>query len=427
MAKNFLNDIRPAGQEERRGRPKRIEDEPLQESTRPVQLPPRFREKTFQHAQPRRSRRTLWIIVVLVILGGLIAVANFFSSAKVQITPKSEGITLENSLFNATLAGDAETLSFQLVKLTGSAEKVVTGGTPTTVLTKATGKVVIYNNFSKTPQKLAIDTRLATSDGKIYKTDVALTVPGFKTEGGKQVPGSIEVGVHADLAGPTYNIPLSDFTIVGFKGTPKYDKFYARSKTVMSGGASGQGIALSEADSKIAREAALAILRDKLVAETKASLPDEAILLPGAYVIREDADSGQTVADKNVMIVKGSMYGILFNEKDLAKKIAEVSVSQFDGAAVDVPEIESFTIDIKNKDTLTDTTSTVSFTISGSGKVVWQIPTTEIVTKLLGSKKREVGQNLSAFPSVEKASVKVFPFWSLRLPKDAASVEVNVD
>lgn len=424
MAKNFLNDIRPARKEESNAR---MDDEPLEVSSRPVQLPPRFKERSFQQTPARRSRKMLWMFVVLVVLGAGIAVLSHFASAKVTIVQKSEDIALDSSIFNATLVGDDKTLSFKLVKLTGSAEKVVTGGTPTTVTTKATGRVVLYNNFSAAPQKLTIETRLTTTDGKIYKTDVATTIPGTKTEGGKVVPGSVEVGVHADVAGPIYNVGLSDFTILGFKGTPKYTKIYGRSKTVISGGASGVGIALSEADSKVAHEAALGILRDKLIAETKASLPESYILLPGAYTIHEDADSGQTVADKNVMIVKGVMYGILFNEDEISRKIASVAVSQYDGADISIPELNAFTVDLKNKDTITDTTTTVSIAISGKGRVLWTVPQDQIITKLTGSKKRDISMNLSSFGSVKKASVSVMPFWSIHLPAKPASIHIKIN
>lgn len=429
MAKNFLNDIRPASKDDRkeeRAARRMEDDDEIEVSRRPVQLPPRFRERSFQPSPQRRSKKIIWIIAVLAILIAAISILSHYSSAKVTIVQKSQDISLDNSTFNATLNGDDKAVSFKLVKLSGSAEKVVTGGTPTTVTTKATGRVVIYNSFSSAPQKLDIETRLSTPDGKIYKTDVATTVPGSKTENGKVTPGSVEVGVHSDQAGPSYNIGLVDFTIVGFKGSPKYTKIYARSKTAMTGGASGMGIALSEADAKVAHEAALGILREKLVSEAKASLPDGSILLPGAYVIKEDADSGQTVADKNVMVVKGSLYGVLFAEAEFSKKIASVAVSQFDGADVTIPELNTFTIDLKNEESITDTTSTASFSISGKGHVLWVVPQDQIAAKLAGSKKRDISTNLSSFNSVKRASVSVMPFWSMRLPESSSSIHVSV-
>ena len=425
MAKNFLNDIRPSttSREDKRSR---IEDVDIEESARPVQLPPRFRERTFTPAPRGRGRKTIWILVVLVVISGAIATLTYFASANVSIIQKAENITLDNTSLNATLAGDDKTLSFKLVKLTGSAEKVVTGGIPTAVAIKAAGRVVIYNNFSTAQQKLTIETRLATTDGKIFKTDTAVTVPGFKTVAGKTTPGSVEVGVHADAPGAAYNIPLSDFTIFGFKGTPKYTKFYARSKTVMSGGASGTGIALGEADARVAHEAALSILREKLTAEIKTSLPDASVLLPGAFVLKEDPDSGQTVADKNVMVVKGAMYGILFNKDEFSKKIASIAVSQFDGGEITIPELSTFTIDIKNKEAINDTASTVSFSVSGKGHVLWQVPVGEIVAKLVGTNKHDIGKNLSLFGSVAETSVKVSPFWSIHLPSKPESIHVTV-
>ncbi len=423
MAKNFLNDIRPAGHAEKR---ERIDSEPLLESTRTVQLPPRFREKNFSSDYHQKPRKLIWTIAALVIVIGTVVVMNIFSSASITITPKSEDVSLDKTDFSASLAGDSKTISFKIIKISGSSEKVVTGGTPTTVLTKATGKVVIYNNFSTAPQKLAIETRLNTTDGKIFKTDTALTVPGTKIVGGKVTPGQIEASVHADQPGSTYNIALSDFNILGFKGTPKYDKMYARSKTIMSGGASGQGIALSEADARVAHEAALGILRDKLVAEAKASLPESSVLLTGSYVIREDSDSGQTVSGKNVMIVKGSMYGILFNEAEFSKKIAETSIGQYDGADIFIPKISSLTIDLKNKETISDTTSNISFSVSGQAKVVWQIPKSEILKKLLGAKKKNIATSLSSFESIENVTVDMFPPWSMKLPSKEKSVKLIV-
>lgn len=426
MSKNFLNDIRPSG---RGNSHDRIDDDEIVEKKgKSVQLPPRFKEKSFEPAnfRPRSSRKIMWIVVIFVIIGAVISIASYYTSAKVNIIQKSSEVSLENSAFNATLAGDEKNLSFKLVKLSGSAEKIVTGGTPTTVNTKATGKVIIYNNYSSAPQKLAIDTRLATDDGKIYKTDIALTVPGTKTEAGKTVPGSIEVGVHADEAGPTYNLGLSDFTIVGFKGTSKYDKFYARSKTAMTGGASGQGLVLSDADQKVAHEAAMAMLKSKLISEAKASLPESTVLLKNSYIIREDPDSGQTVADKNVLIVKGEMFGIIFNELELSQKIASTAINNFDNAPVKIPKLDEFVVEIKNPETIVDTTSTISVSISGKGKALWQIPEDKILEALTSAKKKEVNTLLADFPSVEKASVKIRPFWSLKLPSKSESIQIVV-
>jgi hypothetical protein len=149
-------------------------------------------------------------------------------------------------------------------------------------------------------------------------------------------------------------------------------------------------------------------------------------LLDGAFVINEDPDSGQTVADKNVMIVKGSIYGVLFDELELSKKIASTEIAQFDGADITIPELNSFVVDLKNRDTINDTTTSVTLTITGNGHVAWNVSKSKIVNDLAGTKKKDVTTNLSKLPSIEKASVKVSPFWMMKLPTNTESITVNV-
>ncbi|MSR71697.1 MAG: hypothetical protein EXS50_03530 [Candidatus Taylorbacteria bacterium] len=64
----------------------------------------------------------------------------------------------------------------------------------------------------------------------IYKIDSAVIVPGYSTKAGEIVAGSTTTTVTAEKAGTDYNIPLSDFTIPGFKGDPKFTNIFARNE-----------------------------------------------------------------------------------------------------------------------------------------------------------------------------------------------------
>ena len=100
--------------------------------------------------------------------------------------------------------------------------------------------MIIYNNFTSQNQKLIKNTRLETPEGLIFRIGESISIPGKKTENGKNIPGQIEIAVYADSAGDEYNIGLTDFTLPGFKNDPaRYKSFYARSKTKMEGGFSG--------------------------------------------------------------------------------------------------------------------------------------------------------------------------------------------
>ena len=91
---------------------------------------------------------------------------------------------------------------------------------------KAHGSVVIYNEYNSSPQTLVATTRLESSDGKIFRLTKNIVVPGTTVVGGSPQPGAIEAEVVADQAGSEYNIDQTKFTIPGFSGGPKFDKFY---------------------------------------------------------------------------------------------------------------------------------------------------------------------------------------------------------
>ncbi|PIU99311.1 hypothetical protein COS59_00465, partial [Candidatus Wolfebacteria bacterium CG03_land_8_20_14_0_80_36_15] len=106
---------------------------------------------------------------------------------------------------------------------------------------KARGEVTIYNTYSSDDQPLIANTRLLTPDGKVFRLEKLIVVPGAKIIEGKIVSSSVKTSVVADKAGQEYNIgPVSHFTIPGFQGSEKYQSFYAKSDTPMTGGFVGE-------------------------------------------------------------------------------------------------------------------------------------------------------------------------------------------
>ena len=66
---------------------------------------------------------------------------------------------------------------------------------------KASGKIMVYNNFSSEPQRLIIRTRFETKEGLIYRIPESIVVPGKTVKMGWETPGSKEIGVFADEPG----------------------------------------------------------------------------------------------------------------------------------------------------------------------------------------------------------------------------------
>ncbi len=424
MAKNILEDIKPLS---RPGRPHVPEYKNISEP-RPAaeeHLSPRF----FEDEPPvTRRRKGPWIIAGIALVVLFFALSFLFARATVKVTPKTQQVDLGSTVLVAKKdSTDTEALSFELMTLSADEAATVPNATAKTVAQKASGKVVVYNNFGPAAQKFAPDTRLETKDGKIYKISGAITVPGTTIKNGETIPGSLEVTVYAEKPGEAYNIDLSDFTIFGFKGTPKYSKFYARSRTPISGGSTGLMYVASNTDGKTAYDAAALKLRDKLIKNARAELPKGFLLFDTATVtVVDDAPTVFSSKDPTVPItVKGTLYGFIVDEKQLTQKIAENSLSQYDGKPVSIPDMSTVSVILKNKDKSAPADVTeITLGLSGKAGLVWDVDPGTIANALVGKKKSQFQGILAGFTNVDTADVSIRPLWRGSFPENTKDIHV---
>ncbi len=372
-----------------------------------------------------RSKYGLWVVALVSVGFLLFALSFLFTKAKVVVVPKSFDENLSLNLSATKDSADPTALSYDLVVLEGIEEKSVAAGTEEDVRVPATGRVVIYNAFSTAPQLLAIETRLEGSNGKIYKTDTKLTVPGMKGSS----PGSIEVGVYAAEAGPDYNSEPLDFKIFGFKGTPKYTKFYARGKGEISGGFIGKRTVVAPAD----RDRAVAELRiglqSKLYKKAADQLPAGFILFKGATVLdvpesgisaEPDASGGTTLS------IRGTLSGVLFDEKKLAKKIAENTVPKYNQEDVFIPNFGLLDFSLTGLVGALAEANNVVFNLTGPAKIVYGLDQKKIAEDLAGKAKKEYNAILSTYPVVS-AELVLRPFWKTSFPEKPEDIEIKVN
>lgn len=380
-------------------------------------------------------------VLAAVVLVGAFFYGIFFYDAVLTITLKHADVALQNQEFvaggssDAGVVVDADPLTFQLMTLSDedSSELVATGEKNVTV--KSSGKIVVYNNFGPQSQILIKNTRFQTPDGKIYRIHDSIVVPGQKTVGGKKVPGSLEVDAYADAAGPEYNIGLVDFTIPGFKGSPRYDKFYARSKTPMTGGASGLMKVVSDTDVQKAKDTLIGSLKEKLFTEALAQKPKGTILYKDAvfYTFTDSVDNGATATadSKSVkLVVKGSLTATLFNEENLSKRIVKLSAASVDVSPNDrilVTNISELGFSLKNPSTTPPKEGDIyTFLLSGTAHAAWQVDTAALAGKLAGVKKADYKNVFAEFPGIEKANAHIRPFWKTKFPSDSTKIRVEV-
>ena len=380
-----------------------------------------------------RPRYMLWFVAVISVVFLFFALSHLFLNVVVTINPKVENVVLDENL-SASKNGDINALSFDLIIISGEESEIVQTTETKNVSERARGVVSIYNAFSSAPQRLDIDTRLEGSNGKIYKTQKQVIVPGMKGN----IPGSVEVGIYGKEAGEEYNSGPLDFTIFGFKGTPKYSKFYARSKGEITGGSDGKMPVVSDAQKLAATNDLKKVLQTELFKKATDQIPKGFILFKDAALLRVD-DSNINIVSSNddtfSMKLKGTLYGFLFNIDKLTKKIAENNISEYDDSDVYLANIQDLVFSLpseqaslSNKDGVSlEDIKNINFNLKGTTKIIWKLDETQLKTDFLGKSKKDFYQILLQYPNIDSADLVISPFWKTSLPDKTKNIKVIVN
>lgn len=398
----------------------------------PLKAPIREKPREFQEPQDipyleaDNSRFGIWVIAFFAVIILLFALSFLFRGAKIVVTPRIVEVALDETMI-AFRDGQAGQLSFDTVALSGEETTTILTSEVKEVVRKASGRVIIYNNYSSNSQRLLIETRLETPDGKIYKTDVPLIIPGQTVENGEKIPGSVEVRVYADQPGGQYNIGMSDFAISGFKGGPKYDKFYARSLTSITGGKIGELYVLGENEGLQALENLRETLSLKLAQQITSQLPLNFVLFSDTtiYKTEEKTEFFESEQPEIVLTEKGKLHAFIFNQKQLAQEIARQVVSDFDDAVVIITNLDEIVFTLEDREQIDpETEDQISFSVTGNVKIVWNIDEALLKQSLIERRKKEFKKILSQFENIDSAEVVLRPFWTRTFPEKTKDIKI---
>jgi hypothetical protein len=269
-------------------------------------------------------------------------------------------------------------------------------------------------------------TRFQSPEGKIFRIDRNIIVPGAEIEEGKIVPSSIEVEVIADQPGTDYNIGPTNFTIPGFKGTPKYASFYAKSKTEMAGGFTGKVKVVLAEDLERAEEDLTEELKNEVNQTIQEQIPTDLKLVEGGLkekITKVSTVEEGTEADNFTIEIKAIVRALLFKEEDL-KSLADLNlISQIRENKMPLPETQQ----INYEEPVIDwTKGEVTFNLHINEGVVWQIDTAALKKDLAGQSEVEVRSYLANRSEIEKAKVTFWPFWVKRIPLQEKKIEIEV-
>jgi len=377
--------------------------------------------------------KKVFVILLLVAVFVFVLTATFvFPKADATIKPASETAQLNiDILFDS----EAKTVDFednvvpgQIFKMTKSVVQEFQATKEEDIRKKAKGTITIYNGYSSEPQTLVKTTRFESPDGKIYRIQETITVPGAKIQGGTIIASAIDAEVVSDEAGEAQNIAPTNFVIPGFKGTDKYSGFYGESKVAMTGGLIKKGIVVGESDVSKAE----ATLKDELLIQAK----DELIKQMGEdFILAEESLTAEISestpvpplgdpADKFTLTLKALAQGFAYKEEDLSGLIEEKIALKISDKRLTLPETRA--IKFTNNDTDFDKGES-EFSLAVEEDISWKIDEDRLKDVLAGKNQLEAKEAIGLFSEIESAKFVLWPFWINRIPKDVRKVHISVD
>ena len=294
---------------------------------------------------------------------------------------------------------------------------------------RAVGTVTVYNEYSSNPQTLVANTRLVSSDGKLFRTTETVVVPGAKIEDGKIVASSTTVPVRADEPGQDYNIGPSTFSIPGFRGDPRYLAFYGKSEEAMSGGYSGVATVITENDINGAREKIEVEFLPQIEDVLRSKVPEALTLVEESLEARvETLEIDGTVGDpKEEFSVRfvGTAQAFLIKEEDIDNSIAHHFINSTEYSKdFELDEDREVEYVVKELDFEKGYTE---FNVNVNQQFNRIVDTNNILEQVKGKDEVEVRRILSGNEALERAQVRFWPFWVSTVPDSGDSIEVQLE
>lgn len=369
----------------------------------------------------------VWSAVGLVLLIIIFSVLSIFNGATVSYVPRSVEISFKGDVYTAQKTGEGGLL-FSIVKLSKETSLDAPSSGQEEVSKKASGTIVVYNNASSEPQRLIENTRFETPKGLIYRITEGIVIPGKKVVSGVNQPGSLEVTVYADKAGDEYNIGLTDFTLPGLAGSPRFSTVYARSKTEMSGGFIGVQSKISDEDKAQAKANLQMALKELLISEVKTQVPRGFVLLPSLSTFSfKELPQGTSAKSSSAKVnMRGDLNGVIFKESDLSFRLAHDKTAILPNESVDIESLDSLTF-LFTESVPEDLLSLDKFNFSVTGKttLIWRTDEVALKADLAGRHKKDIPSVLKNYSTVISASTAIRPFWKSSLPSDNEKISVK--
>lgn len=364
-----------------------------------------------------------FLIVILLGAFGYVMLSRI-STAAINISPFKETLAIDSRL-RARANSSIDGLPFEIMQLSAEESGLVIATGISSGGQYASGKITVYNNYGSAPQRLITNTRFQTSDGKIYRIKGAISVPGM---------GVTEATVYADQPGEEYNIGPTDFTVPGLKGGPRFEKVFAKSKSAMSGGVSGNARVVKKEDIDSVRASINEKIKKSLIETLSKQKPEGYVLFDNAVKIEYAENPGNPKAGDSssrsmAFKTKGSATGYLFKKDALSKVLSDDNAGKFTVRApknipIAIDNIESLNFNLISADAQN---KEITVRLKGNADFVWAVDTVKLLEDVINYKGKDYTSVFQNYPAIENATIVQSPKWWKNFPSDKNRIKINIE
>jgi len=369
-------------------------------------------------------------LLSLIVLFVVVVVFGFFlfPSAEIEIKPEkssmkfSDELTMDFNAENPDISG--KVIPVRLFEKEKTIEKEFSSTGKTTAEKKASGTITVYNEYSENSRTL-VPSRFVSADGKLFWSKEKITIPGYKKEGGKIVPGQKEVRVEANESGEGYNIGPTTFALPALAGSQLYTTIYAKSFSPMTGGAIGEISQVTENDLASAKSITIEEAKNSAREDLINSLSEGYIIMEQniSYEILEEESSLQkgSLSDSFKFKVKVKSSGFAFKKEDMDKFIDKIIADNLNKGEKVLQN--SLSVDY-SFNSANASSGVIPVKVSISGEAYKDINISDVKNALLGKSVEEAKILLGSLTEVSEFKIKSKPFLRKSIPDNPADVEI---
>lgn len=364
-------------------------------------------------------KNLLWVVPLLLLLAG--GFLHFSARAEIEIWPRVQSFSLQERVIVDAKASQADLK-----------QKIIPGSVASQELEKemsfsatgvgykesnATGKITVFNKYHLS-QSLVAGTRFVSADGKFFRSLSSINIPSGQSQ---------EVKVKAAGPGPEYNIKATTFSIPGLLGSRRYTAVFGQSFKSMEGGATGQVSQVSSDDLQRAQEELKEELKKMFINKAREEKDFSSTFLDGAMdqEILEKKSSHQAGQEgENFSFwLKTKNKALIFNQTDLGA-LAEKLILTKDLEEKKISQ-ESLKINPQLKKINWEQAQMILEVEITLGTVSQLDP--EAIKASLGGKSLKASEAfLGSHEGIEKAVIRLFPFWISQVPENREKVEIKL-